>query len=80
MNDCYGRPMPPNPYEKNETMRLLGNQSILTVFWHNNEARKQINQIAEARPGTFNLDVAADIFALGYIHGKRAERQRRKKK
>lgn len=71
--------MPPNPYEKNETMRLLGNQNILTVFWRNNEVRKQINQIAEARPGTFGLEVAADIFALGYIHGKRAERQRRKR-
>lgn len=47
-------------------------------FWCNDEVRKQVKHIAEGRPCSFTIDAAADIFALGFIHGKRAERARRK--
>lgn len=78
MNDVYGRPMPLNLYEKNATMQLLGKQYI-DIFWFNEEARKAVDEIAETMPGTFTVDAAAEIFMLGYIYGKRAERARRKK-
>lgn len=79
MKDVYGNEMPPNPYYKNDAMRLLGYQCMIEIFWCNEEVRRQINQIAEARPQSFTIDAAADIFTLGYIYGKRAERARRKK-
>lgn len=78
MNDIYGNPMPPNPYKKNATMQFLGNQRMAETFWCNEEVRKEIKEISEARPYSFSINAAADIFALGFIHGKRAERQRRK--
>lgn len=77
MTKADGSPMPPNPYRKNETMRLLGYQTA-GRFWCNSEVRMQIEHIAEARPCTFTLEAAADIFNLGYIHGMRAERARKK--
>ena len=80
MNDVYGDPMPPNPYRKNETMRLLGRQYTAEIFWCDNKVRKDIAEIAEARPHSFTLNAAQDIFTLGYIYGKRAERARRKDK
>lgn len=79
MNDVYGRPMPPNRYKKNATMQLLGKQCAVDIFWNNEEVRKAVGEIAEAMPRTFTVDAAADIFMLGYIYGKRAERARRKK-
>lgn len=69
MKDVYGKEMPPNPYRKNDTMRLLGHQCTVESFWRNDMVRREIEQISEA----------SDIFMLGYIHGKRAERARRKK-
>ncbi len=78
MKDVYGRELPPSVYQKNDTMRLLGEQHSSEIFWLNGEARKQIRQISEARPYSFTLDAAGDIFVLGYIYGKRAERARRK--
>ena len=66
MKDVYGRELPPSLYQKNE------------IFWLNDEARKQVRQISEARPYSFTLAAASDIFVLGYIYGKRAERARRK--
>lgn len=78
MNNVYGKPMPPSVYEKNETMQILGKQRMMTAFWCNDKARKGIDEIAEARPYSFTIDAAADIFTLGYIYGKRAERDRRK--
>ena len=80
MNDVYGRPMPPNCYEKNATMQLLVKQRAVDIFWTNEEARKEVDEIAEARPRTFTIDAAADIFTLGYIYGKRAERARKQKR
>lgn len=78
MNDVFGRPMSPNPYEKNKTMKLLGKQIMVSVFLQNEEVRKAIEEIAEARPYSFTINAASDIFALGYIEGKRAERAKRK--
>lgn len=79
MNDVHGIPLPPNPYEKNATMGLLGKQYGVDIFWGNDEVENAIKEIAEARPHTFTLEAAADIFILGYIYGKRAERSRRNK-
>ena len=80
MNDVFERPMPPNPYEKNKTMKLLGKQFMVSVFWQNEEVRKAIEEIAEARPYSFTIEAAADIFTLGYIYGKQADRARRRGK
>ena len=78
MKDVYGRELPPSLYQKNDTMRRLGEQRGSEIFWLNDEARKQVRQISEARPYSFTLAAASDIFVLGYIYGKRAERARRK--
>lgn len=79
MNNVHGIPMPPDPYKKNATMGLLGKQYSADIFWGNDEVKNVIKEIAEARPHTFTLEAAADIFISGYIYGKRAERSRRKK-
>ena len=79
MNNVYGKPMPPNVYKKNKTMKLLGKQRMVDGFWFNEEIHKEIDEIADARPGSFMTCAAADIFVLGYIYGKRAERARRHK-
>ena len=80
MKDVYGHEMPPNPYHMNPTMRLLGYQCAAAPFWTNDEVRKQIGEISQARKFSFTIEAAADIFMLGYIHGKRAERARRKER
>lgn len=80
MKDVYGRELPPCPYKKNDTMRMLGNQQAAGPFWCNDVVRREIKEIAEAMPHSFTITAASDIFMLGYIHGKRAERARRKKK
>lgn len=79
MKDVNGREIPPSPYEKNDTMRLLGYQYPVPIFWGSDVVRTEMEQIKEARPYSFTLSAASDIFMLGYIHGKRAERARRKK-
>lgn len=68
-----------NPYDKNDTMRMLGKQHSVIPFWYNEEVRQQIKDIAEGLPCSFTMEAAVDIFMLGYIHGKRAERKRRNK-
>ena len=77
VHDVHGNPMPRNIYEKNSTMQLLGEQ-YFHIFWGNDSARKSVDEIAEARPCSFTPDAAADLFMLGYIYGKRAERAKRK--
>lgn len=67
-------------YRKNKTMFMLGKNCAANAFWGNEEVKKQINEIAEARPHHFILEAAADIFMLGYIYGKRAERARKKQR
>ena len=79
MKDVNGNEMPPNPYRKNDTMRLLGYQRAVSTFWCSDAVRREIEQISESRPCSFTIAAAGDIFMLGYIHGKRAERARRKK-
>ena len=68
------------PYNANETMKLLGQQSMAYVLDRYPEVEEQITEIARARPYSFTLDAACDLFLLGYIYGKRAERARRKGK
>ena len=34
-----------NPYEKNETMRILGKQCAIDTIWGNSELKKQIGDI-----------------------------------
>lgn len=68
-----------NIYAKNDTMRMLGKQYAIPLFWENEEVMQQIKDISEVRPYSFTVDAASDIFMLGYIHGKRAERKRRNK-
>ncbi|MGI6068859.1 MAG: hypothetical protein ACOYBE_00330 [Blautia sp.] len=63
---------------ENETIQFLSRQRI-GIFWANDEARKQVDEIAKARPYTVSVESAADVFTLGYIYGQRAERARRKK-
>ena len=66
------------PYRKNKTMFILGKNCAVETFWGNEEVKQQIRDIAEARPHCFMIEAAADIFMLGYIYGKRAERARGK--
>lgn len=66
------------PYRANKTMTMLGKNCVGNDFWGNEEVKQQIMDIKEARPHQFTFEAAADIFLLGYIHGKRAERARRK--
>lgn len=77
MKDVYGREMPPNPYSKNDTMKMLGKNYYTTAL--NQQTSSKLDDILEARPFSCTKDTAIDIFMLGYIHGKRAERARRKK-
>lgn len=65
-------------YNENETMRLLGKQSYGEIYGRNQEAYKGIKEIQQARMHEFTVDAAFDIFMLGYIYGKRAERKRRR--
>lgn len=66
-----------NPYETNATMEFLGKQAPLAIL--TDEIKKQMGEITEARKYTTTYMTALDMFMLGYIHGKRAERARRKK-
>lgn len=65
-------------YSKNRTMQMLGHQHSAKPFWKNEQVRAEIREISEGRPFSFTLEAASDIFMLGYMHGKRAERARRK--
>ncbi len=65
-----------NPYRKNETMKLLGKQTCEALF--SDEAKRQIHDIAAARNTRFDYNAAMDIFVLGYIYGKKRERDRRR--
>lgn len=62
-------------YEANETMKLLGHQCPADMI--TSEIVEQMNEITEARKYTTTFETALDMFLLGYIHGKRAERAKR---
>lgn len=66
-----------NPYMANATMELLGKQAPLSIL--TDEIEKQMGEITAARKYTTTFMTALDMFMLGYIHGKRAERARKKR-
>ncbi len=63
-------------YDANDTMKLIGHQCIIGKI--TDKAKKQMNEIVEARKYETTFGAAIDMFALGYIYGKRAERARKK--
>ena len=66
----------PNTYKANETMKMLVNQPYFSII--GNQGFKEIDNILEANPYTATMETAMDLFVLGHIYGKRAERARRK--
>ncbi|MCC8044014.1 MAG: hypothetical protein LIP12_00755 [Clostridiales bacterium] len=64
-----------NRYQKNETMRLLGYQSVESP-----EIRPLLEDLRAAYPDSFNRNymMVLDAFHLGVILGKQQERARRK--
>lgn len=64
-------------YEKNETMLLLGQQKYEKIITE--QAEKQIKEIREARCFAMTADTAIDIYIIGFINGKRKERERKSK-
>ena len=62
----------------NETMKLLGYQYYFSAIGE--KGFKEINNILKANPYTATMETAMDLFVLGHIYGKRAERARRKGK
>lgn len=69
-----------NIYDMNQTMRLIGMQ-LFSMIYESPGLMRQINDIAEARTllGRRYIEPLLDAYVLGYMHGKRADRQRRKK-
>lgn len=63
-------------YDRNRTMKLIGKQYPTKILGP--DSFKDIDQILNARPYSCTIDTALDIFMLGYMYGKRAERLRRK--
>lgn len=83
----YGKIKPvKNIYDTNDTMKIVGKQ----VIEISTKACKEITDITRARapqidyaPGSVQNAMQGltwDIFILGYIYGKRAEREKRAKK
>ena len=52
-------------YDKNETMRMLGNNTYMGAL--NKQTFSELDNILEARPYTCTRDTAMDIFMLGFI-------------
>ena len=67
----------PSPYSLNATMQMLGHQHYFNILTQ--EAFSAIDDILTARPYTATRETSMDVFMLGYIYGKRAERKRRRK-
>lgn len=69
-------------YRANETMKLLGKQCLYPLVTGNGIAKIDFDNVIKAhkeQPRCTMLDIGVDMFALGYIYGKRAERARRRK-
>ena len=66
-----------NPYEANETMKMLGHNCPGIIC---KPIENQINDVFRARPYTTTFETAIDMVMLGYITGIRAERKRRAEK
>lgn len=58
-------------------MQMLGHNCYLKVF--DRKVFSELDDILNARPFSYTKDTAMDIFMLGYIYGKRAERKRKKR-
>ena len=65
-----------NPYSENHTMQMLGKNYYSAVFA--NGGYEAMNDVIKARPFTCTFETAMDVFAIGYIYGKRAERAKKK--
>jgi len=63
-------------YDKNETMKLLGNQQAVNQFWANTKVKADVENILKARDINLEPSIICDIFMLGYMNGKRAKRIR----
>lgn len=75
-------------YDENETMKLLGKQYACTDLCSDGVAYEAMNELLEAYGKTGELvkegfleffSLTLDVYTLGYINGKRAERAKRKK-
>jgi hypothetical protein len=64
-------------YDTNITMCLLGYQYTTEML--GKEQFKAMDDIAKTRPNSFTKESAIDLYLLGYIYGKRAERASRKR-
>ena len=62
-------------YSKNDTMKLISHQRACII---SKEMHEQLQEIITARPYEMSERAAYDALILGYIHGKRAERAKRK--
>lgn len=67
-------------YEVNETMRMLSKQYIYEILLGNKSAHKDFKNLIKAYEQcnrNTTTDLAYDAFMLGYIYGKRAEREKK---
>lgn len=69
----------PEPYEQNDTMRMIGRQNIVRYI-DNEETSHSIQDIVQARGYDLRsvFDVVFDVFLYGCITGKREERAKKK--
>ena len=69
----------PEPYEQNDTMRMIGRQNIARYI-DNEETSHSIQDIVQARGYDLRsvFDVVFDVFLYGCITGKREERAKKK--
>ena len=65
-----------NPYEVNDTMRMLGKQNE-PYLGPGSDLIAKMDDITSARHYTTTIETACDMVTLGYIYGKKAERKRR---
>ena len=69
-------------YEKNKTMKMIGESTIYNLIFSDGEPHDDFWNVLKAHAEDKTNDIfhiCTDIFALGYIYGKRAERAKRKK-
>lgn len=65
-----------NPYEANDTMRMIGKQNE-PYLGPGSDLIAKMDDITSARRYTTTIETACDMVTLGYIYGKKAERARR---
>lgn len=68
-------------YQQNKTMELLGEQTILTLFYENKQALDDIRAAHEScsREGESDFNMLIDAFSYGVLVGKRIERAKKAK-